>query len=90
MTPNNTTQNHVKEYRRLTFKDVKVNNIFKDTDDNYYIITKVYKDRTFKYKQIIPTDRIISEDVPTDTLSLHVDDDYIITPYEYKDTSFKV
>lgn len=74
----------------MTFEDVKVNNVFKDTDDNYYIITKVYKDHTFKYKQIIPTDEIISEDVPTDTLAMHVDDNYIVAPYEYKDTTFKV
>lgn len=62
----------------LTKDNIKQGLIFRNTDTNeYYCITRVYDDHSFKYIGIIPTDIIQSEDNPTETLQDIIDTDYI-------------
>ena len=68
----------------LTKDNIKQGFIFRNTDTNeYFCITRVYDDYSFKYVGVIPTDLIESEDNPTETFNDIVDDDYIIITDEH-------
>lgn len=69
----------------LTKENIKQGLVFRNnTTNNYYCITRVYKDYSFKYIGIIPSDVIQSEDNPTETLLDVIDCDYIrITDEHY-------
>lgn len=62
----------------LTKYNIKQGLIFRNnTTNKYYCITRVYKDYSFKYIGIIPSDVIQSEDNPTETLLDVIDCEYI-------------
>ena len=68
----------------LTKDDIKQGLIFRNTDTNeYFCITRVYDDHSFKYVGVIPSDEIESEDNPTETLHDIVDIDYITVTDEH-------
>lgn len=69
----------------LTKEDIKQGLIFRNnTTNNYYCITRVYKDYSFKYVGVLPTYKVESADNPTETLSDVIDRDYItITDEQY-------
>lgn len=69
----------------LTKYNIKQGLIFRNNATNkYYCITRVYKDYSFKYVGIIPTNEVESEDNPTETLHDIMDCDYIrITDEHY-------
>lgn len=68
----------------LTKENIKQGLIFRNnTTNNYYCITRVYKDYSFKYVGVIPTDTVESADNLTETLSDVIDCDYITITDEH-------
>lgn len=68
----------------LTKENIKQGLIFRNnTTNNYYCITRVYKDYSFKYVGVIPTDTVESADNHTETLSDVIDCDYITITDEH-------
>lgn len=68
----------------LTKEDIKQGLIFRNNNtNNYYCITRVYKDYSFKYVGVLPTYTVESADNPTETLSDVIDCDYITITDEH-------
>lgn len=68
----------------ITKENIKQGLIFRNNStNNYYCITRVYKDYSFKYVGVIPTDTVESADNSTETLSDVIDCDYITITDEH-------